>query len=88
MGRALPELQMISQLIHRPPCYPAALCDDKGNHVLVPHIKDVFWLERLMRASVVEFGGAAGLALPPLNGKEARECMIPFSLSRAWKIGR
>lgn len=49
MGRAFPELQMMTPAIYGMPSVPAALADEKGNVVIVTQTGGGDWLERLLR---------------------------------------
>lgn len=87
MGRAFPEVQMCTYFIygHRP--YPAALADEKGNRVLYPHVKDMYWLERLARTAAVDMGAAAGFALPPMRADFLQRYAVPGTLTQCLELG-
>lgn len=87
MGRAFPEVQMVTPTIYGISATPMALADDKGNVSIVETI-DNHWTERLSRAVTVEMGGAAMVAQYPLSGKQLKEAMIPGTLSLAQELGR
>ena len=87
MGRAFPELQMCTFFIygHRPA--PAAVADEKGNHVVFTGVQDMFWLERLARNTTIDMGGAAGFALPPMSGAFIRRAAVPHTVTQAITLG-
>jgi DUF917 family protein len=87
MGRAFPEVQMCTFFIygHRP--FPAAIADEKGNHVVFTGTQDMFWLERLSRATAVDMGATAGYALPPMQGDFIRRASVPNTVTRAIDLG-
>lgn len=87
MGRAFPEVQMVTPTIYGIPATPMAVADDKGNVAIVETI-DNRWTERLARAVTVEMGGAAMVAQYPLTGAQLREAMIPGTLTLAQELGR
>jgi DUF917 family protein len=87
MGRALPELQMLSFLIYGRPPAPAVLADDKGNVVLLTALRDVSWLEPLARDVTVRMGGTAGVVSCPMGREEVRATCLPGSISRARALG-
>ena len=62
MGRAYPELQMVTFTMHGVSATPMVLVDDKGNSIVLETVSNA-WTERLARAATVEMGrlGAAGL---------------------------
>jgi DUF917 family protein len=87
MGRAFPELQMVSFFIYGVSVCPAALADDKGHAVVFSAAPSARHLERLARSLTVEMGGTAGMALAPMSGSELKRTGIPRSLSVARDVG-
>jgi DUF917 family protein len=88
MGRAFPELQMVTFLIYGVSPTPAALADEKGNRLVFDGVKDARWLERIARVATIEMGGAAGLAFSLMRGSEMRRTAIPNTLSLARRVGQ
>lgn len=88
MGRAFPELQMITYLIYGGSPAPAALADEKGNAVVLPTVLDATWLERISRVVTTEMGGHTGLAACVMDGRHCRDSIIPGTLTYADRIGR
>jgi DUF917 family protein len=88
MGRAFPELQMVTYLIYGGSPSPAAVADEKGNRTVLSRVRDVYALERIARAVTIEYGGHAGLAMCPMTGAEARTRCVPGTLSLAVRAGR
>ncbi|HEY0189122.1 MAG TPA: DUF917 domain-containing protein, partial [Cellulomonas sp.] len=86
MGRALPELQMLTPGLHGHAATPLGLSDEKGNR-LVLHATDNLWAERLARSAAVTMGCSACYAMYPLSGAEARAAYIPGTLSWAYRLG-
>ncbi len=87
MGRAFPELQMVTYLIYGAPPAPAAVADEKGNRTVLSRVADVYALERIARAVTVEYGGHAGLAMCVMTGVQARSTCVPRTLTLAKRIG-
>ena len=87
MGRAFPELQMVTFTLHGVRATPMVLADDKGNSVLLETI-DNRWTERLARAATVEMGGAALLAFYPMSGGVAKRAIVRGTVGLAAAIGR
>ena len=87
MGRAFPELQMMSFFIYGHEPEPAAIADEKGNVVVFRNVKDMYWLERFARTIAVEMGAAAGFALPPMRGDFIKRYAIPNTVTQAIEIG-
>jgi DUF917 family protein len=88
MGRAFPELQMVTYLIYGGSPSPAAVADEKGNCTVLSRVRDVYALERIARAVTIEYGGHAGLAMCPMSGAEARASCVPGTLSLALRAGQ
>ena len=88
MGRAFPELQMVTYLIYGGSPTPAAVADEKGNRTVLSRVRDVYALERIARAVTIEYSGHAGLAMCPMTGAEARTRCVPDTLSLALRAGR
>lgn len=87
MGRAFPRIpQLTMELARIPPC-PSVLTDERGNEIVF-HVEDGDWLERLVRAAVVELGGAACGTEYSMTAGEARDATVIGSISRAIEIGR
>lgn len=87
MGRAFPEMPMITYFIYGVSPYPCAVVDDKGNEVLYPAGVDADWLERLSRGSAVLMGGHAGCAVAVMTGEEVKRTAIGGTLSMARSLG-
>jgi len=89
MGRAFPELQMVSLTVKGIPLTPAVLADYNGSTLLATQKrKDKKWLEQVMRPVCSLWGCCATLALRPLSASEVRECTITGTVSLAWSIGK
>jgi uncharacterized protein len=87
MGRAFPEIQMCTPTVYGISATPMALADEKGNAVVIDTV-DNHWTERLSRSITVDFGCTALIALYPLTGAQARESLIPATLSLAERLGQ
>ena len=87
MGRAFPELQMITYLIYGGSPHPAAIADERGNQVIISDVPDAKWLERIARAATVEMGAHTGLASAVMDGAYCRRSIIPHTLRLASEIG-
>ena len=87
MGRAFPELQMVTFSLEGIDASPMVLSDDKGNVVLL-EASDNVWAERLARVATVEVGCSAPIALYPHSGAQTRAAQVPHTLSLARGIGR
>lgn len=88
MGRAFPEMQMITWSIYGQRSAPAAMADEKGNVVVFRDTPSDKWLEDLARATVVAMGAAAGLAQAPMRGEFIKRAAIPGTVTQARNLGR
>lgn len=86
MGRAFPELQMVSLTLGGIKATPMAMYDEKGNGATFSTISNQ-WTERLARCITIEMGGAAVVALYPMTAQEARAHAIGGTLSQIHRIG-
>ncbi len=87
MGRAFPEVQMVTFTLHGIPASPFAMADEKGSSLVINSIDNV-WAERLARAACVEMGCSAMVAAYPMTGKQVKEAAVTGTLSRCQHIGR
>ena len=87
MGRAFPELQMVTPTLHGVAATPMVVADEKGNQVLL-ETPDNRWTERLARTATIEMGCSACVALYAMQGSVARQALIPGTLTLAQKIGQ
>ncbi len=87
MGRAFPELQMVSMTMFGIHACPMAMADEKGN-ALVLNTVDNLSTEKFARVITVEMGGAGLIALYPMTGAEAKRAILRDSLSLIANIGR
>lgn len=86
MGRAFPEIQMVTPTLHGVSATPMAIADEKGNQVLL-ETPDNFWTERLARTTTIQMGCSACVALYAMQGATAKRALIPGTISLAREIG-
>lgn len=87
MGRAFPELQMVTFHLHDIRATPMVVSDEKGNALLIDTINNN-WTERLARAATVQMGGSVMDAIYPMTGAELRVGSIPGIVTFSEEIGR
>lgn len=87
MGRAYPELQMVTFTLHGVSATPMVLCDDKGNSLVLETVSNA-WTERLARAATVEMGGSALLAFYPMSGAVAKKAVVTGTLTLCAELGQ
>lgn len=87
MGRAFPEVQMVTYSIYGISASPLALADERSNTTVIEATDD-HWMERLARPLVVTMGGHAdAVGFVSTVGRFA-ETGIPGTITMAEKIGR
>jgi uncharacterized protein len=87
MGRAFPEIQMVTPTMFGISATPMALADEKGNTALISTI-DNRWTERLARSITVDMGATAMIALYVLTGRQLKESMVSGTIGLAQELGR
>lgn len=87
MGRAFPELQMVTFTLGGISATPMVLCDEKGNSVLFDTVSNL-WTERLGRACTVQMGGSTMIALYPMSGQQMKASSILGIVSQTERVGR
>ena len=86
MGRAFPELQMVTFTIGGCSATPMALTDEKGNCVIFRTITNK-WTEELARAVTMSCGGAVSVALYPISGAQLKQYGVKNIVTRSQKLG-
>lgn len=87
MGRAFPEIQMVTQTIAGITASPMALSDEKGNSLILNTITNR-WGETFARTATVQMGAAALMAVFPMSGADVKRACIPGTLTLIGDIGR
>lgn len=87
MGRAFPQLQMVTYHIFGVPLSPMVMTDEYSNTVLF-ECAEAQDAERLSRNLVVAMGGSSSNCLYPMHGRDAKRSMVRTTLSLALGLGR
>ena len=87
MGRAFPEVQMVTMELAGIPVAPAVVVDERG-HRAVFHEVYGEWSERLERAVAIACGGIAASAEYTMTVAQARTATVPGTMTLAGQIGR
>lgn len=86
MGRAFPELQMVTFTIGGMSASPMALTDEKGNCVIFETVTNK-WTEDLARAVTMACGGAVSVSLYPMTGAQLKKYAVKNIVTRSQKLG-
>lgn len=87
MGRAFPELQMVTFYLDGISATPMIVADEKGNITLVNTINNM-WAERIARTATIQKGGSAMMAIYPMTGRNIKDSGIHNILELEENIGK
>ena len=87
MGRAFPELQMVTFTIGGVSATPMALTDEKGNSVIFETITNQ-WTEELARAVTMSCGGSVTCSLYVMDGKTLKAYSVHDIVTRSEQPGQ
>jgi DUF917 family protein len=87
MGRAFPEIQMVTHNLFGITATPFVMADEKGNSAVLSTI-DNRWMETFARSIAVNMGATALIACYAATGKQQRQASVPGTISLAEQIGR
>ncbi|MDA1099229.1 MAG: DUF917 domain-containing protein [Proteobacteria bacterium] len=86
MGRAFPELQMVTFSVYGAPSAPMALASEHGDTTILD-IGDDARAEYIARGIAIRMGARSAMAAYPMDGKTARRVAIPGTTSLCQAIG-
>jgi uncharacterized protein len=86
MGRAFPELQMVLPTLAGIACTPMSIADEKGNIGVLTAV-DNHAAEALARSLTITMGCAAIISNYVMTGAQARDALVPGTLSLCTRIG-
>ncbi len=87
MGRAFPELQMVTFTIGGVKATPMALTDEKGNSVIFKTITNK-WTEELARTVTMSCGGSVSVCLYPIDGAILKKFAVKNIVTRSERLGK
>ena len=87
MGRAFPELPMVTFSIAGIPSTPMVVCDEKGNKLVLETINNA-WSETLARTATIAMGLSSMISIYCMNGKELKNYAVRGTISLALEMGR
>ena len=87
MGRAFPEIQMVTHTIHGISSTPFAMSDERGNILLMDTVSNL-WVEIFARSCVMHMGAVGAIALYAATAAQLREAAIPGTITLAEEIGK
>lgn len=87
MGRAYPELQMVTHTMYGISATPMAISDERGNILIIEAISNK-WTEIFGRTITIDMGGRGMIALYAATVGQLKEAAILNSMTLAENIGR
>ena len=87
MGRAFPELQMVTFTMGGISASPMALADEKGNSVIFETISNK-WTEELARSITMSCGGSVSVSLFSMRGKQMKEYGVKNIVTLSEVLGK
>jgi len=87
MGRAFPELQMVTYHLDGITASPMVVADEKGNSVILNTITNN-WAEELARVITVSMGASVMISIYPMTGRQVKDSAVLNIMSYSEKIGR
>lgn len=87
MGRAFPELQMVTFHLNGVTSGPMVVTDEKGNVAILDTISNK-WSENIARAMTVAQGGSVMICIYPMTGKQLKQCGIRKIMTYSEEIGK
>jgi DUF917 family protein len=87
MGRAFPEIQMVTHNLFGITATPFTMADEKGNSAVLSTI-DNRWMETFARSIAVNMGATAHIACYASNGAQQQEAAVHGTMSLAETIGK
>lgn len=86
MGRAFPELQMVTFTMAGVSATPMALTDEKGNVAMFNTITNK-WTEELARAVTMSCGGSVSVSLFSMDGATLKKYGVQHIVTRSERLG-
>lgn len=87
MGRAFPELQMVTFNVLGVNASPMSMANEHGETIII-NARNAKETEDKARQLIINMGGSAAISCYPMNGRTAKRVAIPGTLSLAGGIGR
>ena len=87
MGRAFPEIQMVSFNIYGVSCTPAVICDDHLNSLVV-EAETAKRAEDLVRVASIEMGCSVIMSSYSMSGADVKRTSVHQTMTLALEIGR
>jgi uncharacterized protein len=87
MGRAFPEIQMVTATLYGISATPMSMADEKGNSCVLNTCNNR-WTETFARTIAIDMGCSAFIGLYVMTGKQLKEAAVAGTISTVESIGR
>jgi DUF917 family protein len=87
MGRAFPEIQMVTATLYGIAATPMAIADEKGNHCIINTFNNR-WTETFARTIAIDMGCSAFISCFVMTGAQLREAAVAGTISVVESIGQ
>lgn len=87
MGRAFPELPMVTFSVAGLSATPMVVCDEKGNKMVLETINNA-WSETLARTATIAMGLSSMISIYCLDGTSIKKYAVRGTISLALEIGK
>lgn len=87
MGRAFPEVQMVTHTLYGIGATPMAMADEKGNTVILKTVSNR-WAETFARSITIDMGATALIAVCSTTGRQLKEAAVLGTMTLCESIGR
>ncbi len=87
MGRAFPELHMVTFSVYGCKSAPLSLASERGDLMSIETESNIL-AERLARGAVINLGAMAQIALYPMSGADVKRTAVPNTLTLSLRIGQ
>jgi hypothetical protein len=87
MGRAFPEIAMISYYFDGRAPSPIVMVDALHRKIIIENVVNSRELERVARAMCVQLGGSCTITNAPITMKRVRDTCIPNTITLAHRVG-
>lgn len=87
MGRAFPEIQMVTATLYGISATPMSIADEKGNTCIINTFNNR-WTETFARTIAIDMGCSAFIGLFVMTGKELKDAAVAGTITTVESIGK
>lgn len=87
MGRAFPEIQMVTATLYGISATPMSMADEKGNTCILNTLNNR-WTETFARTIAIDMGCSAFIGLFVMTGRQLKEAAVAGTITKVESIGK